>query len=364
MRLLGAVAFYNPCSVHARYGVECPFLEKRTCKKPPKTCGFPEYDRWFKDVIAGSMKSFYPRRMRLLEHGGILFIYHGHVKGIVGEATITKSTYEDGNFHYWFNNFITYPTVVKLNQIKTDDRLSRLAHVRRWSVLYIGDQTINEIRSLAGLPEQAKNQLQKELEKIKREKKPFHPEIGKPSISVPRTAERIKYSLKIDPLVAKKADEIILMAQNQGMIKGRSAEGFILASIYVAHKLQRIPKTLRNFMKDLDMSQRHNFSICYKVLMKKMDLEIPRFQPEDYVRAFSEKLRLTRKMEELAISYIEKAKGERRTDGRNPAVVAGAGIWLACQEEKSGILQVQIGRVIGVTTASIRNVAKELCSTE
>lgn len=130
---IAALVKYNPCSVHARGGVPCPFFipaTARKCKKPLGTCEMPEYDRWFKEVIKGKMKCFYPHRISLFEiPGTILLLYHGHKRKIVGEAKITKATLEDKIHRYWFDDFIVYPNPVGLKLLHSDPRLESVAEL-------------------------------------------------------------------------------------------------------------------------------------------------------------------------------------------------------------------------------------------
>ena len=119
MVIIAALVKYNPCTVYAREGVPCPYFEGvRHCGFPLGKCSMPEYDKWFRDVLAGKMKSFYPFRIKLLECPGMfLIVYHSHRRAIVGEAKIVKWSKESDGYHCWFDKFIVYPKPVPLEII-------------------------------------------------------------------------------------------------------------------------------------------------------------------------------------------------------------------------------------------------------
>ena len=112
------------------------------------------------------MKTYYPFHIRLLdEPGTIILIYHSHKKVIVGEAKIIKHTIKNNKHYYWFEEFIKYPKPVPLEMIYSDERLRKLRG--RWLAVYISEETLEEIRELAGLKGDLKKRLKREIELAK-----------------------------------------------------------------------------------------------------------------------------------------------------------------------------------------------------
>ncbi|MEM3602829.1 MAG: hypothetical protein QXN87_09185, partial [Candidatus Bathyarchaeia archaeon] len=174
---VAALVKYNPCSVHARRGVACPFFISgaRQCGRPLGFCDSPEYDGWLKDVLKGKIKCFYPRRVRLLEiPGTILMVYHVEKKAIIGEAQIVRATHEDNRHYYWFDEFLLYPNPVRLKLLRTNPKLGGPG---MWVIRYILKETVDEIRELSELKGESKERLKRELElaKIEAEKRKPYP---------------------------------------------------------------------------------------------------------------------------------------------------------------------------------------------
>lgn len=128
MELCGAIVKYNPCTRYAR-GSSCLYFDKsKKCDKPPLECEMPEYDNWYKEVVNGKRRCFYPKRVQLFENPGvIMFLFHIHHHAIMGEMQIVRSTLKDGKHFYWFDKFLFYPHPVQLELLETDSRLPRIA---------------------------------------------------------------------------------------------------------------------------------------------------------------------------------------------------------------------------------------------
>jgi hypothetical protein len=172
---VAALVKYNPCSVHARRGIGCPFFlpkKGKQCHKPSGFCDSPEYDGWLKDVLEGKIKCFYSNCIRLFEiPGAILFLYHVDKRAIIGEAKILRATSEEKRHYYWFDQFLLYPNPVGLKLLHTDPRMRKLARCSRWRIVYLPQQTVEEIREFSGLKGESKERLNRELELAREETK-------------------------------------------------------------------------------------------------------------------------------------------------------------------------------------------------
>ena len=363
----GVLVKYHPCTVYAREGSPCPFFKhgSKRCSKLPLSCEMPEYNKWFKDVLAGKIRSFYsPRRIYLFDISGVpLILYHSHEKKIVGEATVVKVTKENRLFHYWFKEFLLYPNFVDVTKIETDKSLRKMKGQGRMNMKYLTDRTVEEIRNLSGLPSQMKQKLTDELQIIKQEiaKMPKLREAshrGYDLALVKSKLKEIQLEHGINGIVLKKAYKIFLDAKEKGILKGRPTLDIIYASLYTGYRLLRTPITVKKMSGIYGLNPKKLFR-DYRTLKRYLGLAVPRLSAKDFVRKYSERLPLSRETTEFAISLIETAEKSLSLQ-RSPRVVAAAAIHIASIKYDEPVPQKQIADVFEISSVSMRNCSRFL----
>ena len=363
---IAALVKYNPCSVHARGGVPCPFftpVTARKCTKPLGTCEMPEYDRWFKEVIGGKMNYFYPRRISLLEiPGTILLLYHSHRRKIVGEAKIIKSTLEDMIINrYWFDKFILYPNPVGLESLHSDPRLKSVAKRGSWRLVYLSEETLEEIRKLSGLQSKRLERLRGELESAKREAgmrlylraSPRHKE---KMAQVAKEARKL-LTLGVDTAVLKKAEEILFKADEKGLLRGRSVKLFFSASLYLAFRALGIPKSLHEVQQIANLD-RKRIALLTRLLLRELEIKFPPISLRDWLLHYSDKLDVSSETIQIADNLLDKIRTEVRVSGLSPLSISATVVYLACQETREKISQKKIAEIFGVSPVTIRNLSR------
>jgi transcription initiation factor TFIIB len=326
----------------------------------------PEYNRWFKDVLAGKILSYHtPRRRLLLEILGVpLFLYHSHEKKIVGEAAINSVTKENGLFHYWFTEFLLYPNFVDLRKIETDQSLQRLMRGRT-SGRYLNERTIKEIRNLSGLSTDTKQKLADELQIVTRiiaeAPKPPYTSHRRSGLLVARSKlEEMALKLQTDETVLNKAQEIFSSAIKNGVLRGRSALGFACASLFAAYRGSKIPITSTEISKICGLRPKELFR-DYRTLRRLLGLAVPIVGSEPFVSKYSQQLPISQETVKLAMSIAAGAQKSLSLQ-RSPATVAATAIHIACMKHNENITQEQIAEIFGITSASIRKCSKLLRS--
>ena len=358
----GVLVKYHPCSVYAREGSPCPYFKfgSKRCSKPPSTCEMPEYDKWFKDVLAGKIQSFPARRrIYLFKISGVpLFLYHLHEKKIVGEAAIVKVTEENAMFHYLFNEFLSYPNFIGLNEIKSDESLRRLTGKGRWNIKYLTKRTVKEVRNLSGLPTEIKEKLANKLQDLKQKiaemPKPRYPWHGMDALAFAHSKlEQIKLKRQFDPMVLNKAYQIFSKATEKGLTKGRPISGLFYASLYAACRTSKKPISKVEIAKISDLTPQKIFSY-YCILLNSLNLTVPTLSSKDFVMEYSKQLPISEETVKRAISFIESID-RFLLSGKNPRAIAAAALYIACEERKESVTQKQIGKVLRINPISIRN---------
>lgn len=363
MKLCGVVVKYNPCSLHARQ-IPCPHFQKgKRCNKPPLKCEMPEYDRWYRDVLDGKRKCFYPNKILLLENPGVpMFLFHVHHHALLGEAEILETTEEEGKHFYWFEEFISYSNPVQLELIQTDLRLARLATKGQWRWINIREETINEIRRLSELPEQQRKNLGKDLERvIDRLKKHPIPKTRRPTweVYMRNECEKLDETYELNEQILARTQEYFTRAIQRKISVGHSYVELFYASLYLAFRTSGIPKLLSDISKISDANPAKLRKLC-GLLAWKLELTVPPLNPKQLIMSRSDKLGVSRNTIERAMSLVEEAQKRRITQGRAPSSVAASAIFVACQKEGEDIKQKLIAQVFDVSTVTIRNYSHKL----
>jgi len=364
---VGVLVKYNPCSIYAMEGSVCPFFKSgsKRCSKPVLSCEMPAYNKWFKDVLAGKIRSYHTRRKRfLLEIPGVpLFIYHSHEGKIVGEATINKVTKENGLFHYWFTEFILYPDFVDLSRLETDQSLQRLMRKGRSGGKYLNERTIKEIRNLSGLRTDIREKLADQLEVVKQRiaETPIrrYPPSQRDGLIIARSKlKEIGLELHVDKTVLNKAQEIFSRAEEKGILRGRPALDVAYAALFAACRASKIPITTTEISRICGVNSKKLFRL-YRTLQKFLGLTVPTLGPECFISKYSQHLPISQETIKLAMSMAESTKKSLSLQ-RSPVVVAATAVYIANVKQNERLSQKQIARIFEITSASIRNCSKDL----
>ena len=362
MEPCGVVVKYNPCTRYAR-GSRCSYFRSKKCDKPPLTCQMPEYDKWYKDVLKGKRKCFYPKRVRLLENPGVpMFLFHVHHHAIVGEAQIVRSTIEDGKHFYWFDEFLSYPHFVQLELLKTDARLPRMARKGRWLCVYIPQETIEEIRSLSKLPEGERKKLGKDLRRIIEllKKRPLYksrPPTWK--FKMRNEYEKIKRNYKLNEQILAETQKYFSESVRKKLSRGRSFYEMFYASLYLAFRMLKIPKLFNDIAEISGVSPK-KLGKQYRLLARELNLIVPPLNPEQLIKSRSGRLDISKKTIRRAVSLVQEARKRGITPGKAPSSMAAVATFVACQKEGEEKNQKQIAETFGVSTVTIRNYSKKL----
>jgi len=363
---IGVVVRYNPCSKYARGGIPCPYFKngQKRCSKPLQLCEMPEYDQWYRKILAGKLFYFHlPKRLYLLEISGVpLFVYHSHIKKIVGEASITRVTKKNEIFYYWFDKFLSYPNFVDLSQIKTDKSLHKMAGKGRLRFKYLDKATIREIRDLSQLPVEIKEELSNRLEYVHRKVGTEITKLRCATYSADKLTfaqnklKEIKLEHNVDDEVLNKTYEILTHAIKKRILRGRRTLDFIYASLYIAYRLMKVPLTSREFSHIYNLKERKLLSY-YHFLLKHLNLTVPRQNAKEIATYYLNRLPVSKETQRLTISTIEKVQKTLKIK-KSPRVVAATITFAVCKKNNEAITQEQIATSFGISTLSIRNTLK------
>lgn len=171
--------------------------------------------------------------------------------------------------------------------------------------------------------------------------------------------DRIASSMALPRNVRETAAMIYRKAVNRNLIRGRSIEGVVAASLYGSCRQCNVPRTLDEIASKSRIG-RKEIGRTYRFMTRELQLKLMPTRPQDYIQRFCSELKLKGEIQTRANEILKEATERELTSGRGPTGVAAAAIYIAsvqCGERRT---QREVAEVAGVTEVTIRNRYKEL----
>lgn len=171
--------------------------------------------------------------------------------------------------------------------------------------------------------------------------------------------DRLAGQLDLPQRVRQTAALLYRRALERNLIRGRSIEAIVAASIYAACRRTSFPRTLADVDKYTRVS-RKELGRSYRLVVRRLGLQMPVTQPEDFVARYGNSLNLSQRTQARALDILMKARTKGITSGKDPTCIAAAAIYVASILEGERRTQREIGEIAGVTEVTVRNRYKEL----
>ena len=155
------------------------------------------------------------------------------------------------------------------------------------------------------------------------------------------------------------ASKLYRTALKNHLIRGRSIEGVVAASIYVSCRLHKIPRALQEIAEVARVGKKEIGS-CYRFISSKLALNTMLASPADYITRFASSLNFSGKCQSTACHILQIASKKGLMSGRGPGGIAAASLYLAGVLENERHTQREIAKVARVTEVTVRNRLKEL----
>ena len=166
--------------------------------------------------------------------------------------------------------------------------------------------------------------------------------------------DRMVSKLHLAKNVKENAALIYRRALKKDLIKGRSIDSFIAASIYASCRLQKVPRSLVEVSK-VSKRMRREVATTYRLIHKELNLKPPIDGPTKYIPSIASRISVSQHTEQLAIKIIEKANETKTLTGKDPRSLAAAALYIACQETNEKRGQQVIAKAAGITDVTLRN---------
>ena len=171
--------------------------------------------------------------------------------------------------------------------------------------------------------------------------------------------DSITKNMHVSDEVRRTALDIYQQASRAGLVRGRSIEVVISASLYAAIRIHKTPQTLDDITRNAEPKKK-TIGRMYRLLVKALDLKTIPINSEDTIVKLSREMKLRDETREDAIDLMKQAELAGLLSGRNPMSVVAAVIYHSALKYDEKLTQRTISISTGVTEATIRNRNREL----
>jgi transcription initiation factor TFIIB len=172
--------------------------------------------------------------------------------------------------------------------------------------------------------------------------------------------QRLASRMGLPKQVREEAAYIYRKAVEKKLVRGRSIEGVVAASLYAACRIQNVPRTLDEVGK-YSRTGRKEIGRTFRAIAMELLLRVPPARPSDYVPRFCALLKLPIAAQSESLRILELAEQHDLTAGRGPTGIAAASVYLASIMTNNQRTQREVSDAAGVTEVTIRNRYKEIC---
>jgi transcription initiation factor TFIIB len=174
--------------------------------------------------------------------------------------------------------------------------------------------------------------------------------------------DRLSAKLHLPQPVKEDAAVIYRKVLKLDLIRGRSIDAFVAASLYAACRLRSIPRRLKR-VSEASTREHSEVSRSYRLLLRELNLKMPVDDPMKFVSGIASKLEVRRDTEMQAVDILKRAKKRHGLTGKDPRGIAAAALYMACMKCDDRRIQKDVAAAAGTTEVTLRNRLKGLEST-
>ncbi|MGY5854818.1 MAG: transcription initiation factor IIB [Candidatus Thorarchaeota archaeon] len=171
--------------------------------------------------------------------------------------------------------------------------------------------------------------------------------------------ERLSSRLGVPRDTKESASLIYRKALSKRLVRGRSIEGMVAASIYLSCRMHSIPRQLDELAEESILNRRE-IGKCVRQILRYLNLKLPLPSARDLIPRVAADLHLDGATISKATSIISTAREMGVTAGKAPGGIAAAAVYIAGILTDDRRTQREIAEATNVTEVTIRNRYKEI----
>jgi len=166
--------------------------------------------------------------------------------------------------------------------------------------------------------------------------------------------DRLSTILHIPRNVKEHAALVYRRALKADLIRGRSIDAFVAASLYAACRKLRVPRPLKEVSK-ASTREHSEVSRSYRLLHRELKLKMPVDDPMKFVSGIASKLNVRQSTQHKAVDILRMARERQGLSGKDPRGIAAAALYMACLENDDKRIQKDVAAAAGTTEVTLRN---------
>jgi len=174
--------------------------------------------------------------------------------------------------------------------------------------------------------------------------------------------QRLASQMDLPMSIRTEAARYYRQSVDNKLVRGRSIEGVVAASLYLACRMVNQPRTLDE-VGHYSRTGRKEIGRTYRAIVKELKLQVPSADAKGYVPRFCATLNLPLKAIMEANRIIDACRADNYAAGRGPTGIAAAAVYLSAMLVNQPRTQREVAMAAGVTEVTIRNRYKEMCAT-
>ncbi|MCF2137466.1 MAG: transcription initiation factor IIB [Candidatus Thorarchaeota archaeon] len=150
-------------------------------------------------------------------------------------------------------------------------------------------------------------------------------------------------------------------ALSRRLVRGRSIEGMVAASVYLSCRIHRIPRQLDEIVTEARVN-RKELGQCVRLILRNVRINVPIPSANDLMPRISADLGLDGQTVQKAMEIINEARERGITAGKDPGGLAAAALYIAGIITDDRRTQREIAEASNVTEVTVRNRYKDLAT--
>ncbi len=159
--------------------------------------------------------------------------------------------------------------------------------------------------------------------------------------------------------VRESAAVLYRKASLKNLVRGRSIDEVVAATLYAACRQCNVPRTLDEIAGKTPVD-RKSIGRTYRTLVRELGLKLLPQSPRDYIARFCNRLNLDMDVLRKAKDILDKVEKDELASGVAPSGVAAAVIYISAMLCNKPCTQKEVAEVAGVTEVTIRNRSKRI----
>lgn len=171
--------------------------------------------------------------------------------------------------------------------------------------------------------------------------------------------QRLVTALDLPEHVREQSCVLFESAQDEGLLQGRSIEGFAAAVVYATCRTAEVSRTLPEVTEQAK-ADRGELDVAYDAMNRELGLPTGPVDPREYLARFASELDVPKRVERRARDLAREARDRGIDTGRNPGGVAAGCLYTAATRAGYDLTQQEAAAVADVTPVTLRGTYQQL----